>query len=125
MYSNFLFIVIPALLLIVAALAYFAWEKLDEGKKQSGSVAEKPEGAFRSFYHALWLLLLWGGLALSLPLWISYKQKILISLGPDRWLVMGKVLVFPLIMLVLLWYGGRQGYLKWIDDLDWPDKENK
>jgi hypothetical protein len=25
----------------------------------------------------------------------------------------------------LLGYGARQGYLKWIDSLEWPDKENQ
>ncbi|MGZ3694189.1 MAG: hypothetical protein ACXWQO_08305 [Bdellovibrionota bacterium] len=125
MYSRFLLFLIPAALLFVAILVLVLWDRFEssQGAREPGNGA--PEGAFRSFYHVLWLLMLWSGTALSLPMWASYKQKISVLEMHDRWLAMGKVLIFPSLMLGLLWYGGRKGYLKWIDSLDWPDKENQ
>ncbi len=125
MYPKFLFFLLPAALFVTAAFILFAWERLEKKENRRAPGNGSPEGAFRSFYHALWLLLLWSGLALSLPLWVSYKEKILRSGIEERWFVVAKVLAFPVIILVLLWYGGRQGYLKWIENLEWPDKENK
>ncbi|MGE3261312.1 MAG: hypothetical protein AB7K68_06000 [Bacteriovoracia bacterium] len=125
MYSRFLLFLIPAVLLFVAILVLVLWDRLEkvQGIREPGNGA--PEGAFRSFYHVLWLLMLWCGIALSLPMWASYRQKIVSLEMHDRWLVMGKVLIFPALMLALLWYGGRKSYLKWIDNLEWPDKENQ
>jgi hypothetical protein len=125
MYSRFLLFLIPAVLLIVAILVLLLSDRMERthAPREPGNGA--PEGAFRSFYHVLWLLMLWTGIALSLPMWASYKQKIVSLEMHDRWLPMGKVLIFPSLMLGLLWYGGRKGYLKWIESLEWPDKENQ
>jgi hypothetical protein len=114
-----------AVLLLLALVMIFLWDRAPARENRDEPGNGVPEGAFRAFYHALWILVLWSGLSLSLPLWISYKEKI-VNLEPAlRWPVVGKAIAFPSIMLVLLWYGGRQGYLKWIDSLSWPDKENK
>lgn len=125
MYSRFLLFLIPAILLVLAILVLILWDRNErsQGSREAGNGS--PEGAFRPFYHALWLLILWTGLAFSLPMWVSYKQKISVLSMPDRWFAMGKVLIFPALLLALLWYGGRKGYLKWIDSLEWPDKENQ
>lgn len=125
MYPKFLFFLVPAVLLLAAALLLFLWDRAQKESISREASGGNPEGAFRSFYHALWVLLLWSGLALSFPFWISYKQRLSGLDSLERWLSAGKVLVFPAIMLLLLWYGGRQGYLKWIDSLNWPDKENQ
>jgi hypothetical protein len=125
MYPKLLFFLVPAVLLFAAALAIFFWDRAPAAEQKGEPGNGVSEGAFRAFYHALWVLVLWSGLSFSLPLWISYKEKI-VNLEPAlRWPVVAKALAFPTIMLVMLWYGGRQGYLKWIDSLSWPDKENE
>lgn len=125
MYSRFLLVLIPAALLFVAVLVVVLWDRSERIPVSREAGSGRSEGAFRAFYHALWLLVVWAGLALSLPMWASYKQKIATLDMHARWLAMGKVLIFPTLVLALLWYGGHQGYLKWIDSLDWPDKENQ
>jgi hypothetical protein len=99
------------------------WEKGGRASSGSGPGESESEGAFRSFYHALWLLMLWSGLCLSLPLWVSYKERIAEVAFTARGPLMARVLVLPAVLLLLLWYGGRRGYLKWIDGLSWPDGE--
>jgi hypothetical protein len=43
----------------------------------------------------------------------------------ERGPLMMRVLALPAVLLLLLWYGGRRGYLKWIDGLSWPDGKNE
>lgn len=125
MYPKLLFFLVPAALLIAAILGIVLWDRAPAAEQRGEPGNSVPEGAFRAFYHALWVLVLWSGLSISLPLWVSYKEKI-ISVDPaQRGFLVVKALAFPAILLVLLWYGGRQGYLKWIDSLRWPDKENE
>jgi hypothetical protein len=64
-------------------------------------------------------------MSLSLPLGVSYREKILGVTLSERWPLIAKVMVFPAILLLLLWYGGRQGYFKWIDGRSWPDEEDE
>jgi hypothetical protein len=126
MYPQILLFLLPLVLLVVATACVLLWdrkERLVPKNLEAGN--GRSEGQFRSFYHMLWVLVLWAGLGLSLPLWFSYKQKIEGLPMPDRLVLIGKILAFPLILLALLTYGARQGYLKWIDSLDWPDKENE
>lgn len=124
MVPKILFFLVPAALLVASALSIALWERKSRVATESPVGDGDPEGAFRSFYHVLWVLMLWSGLCLSLPLWVSYKEKIVTaaSLGA-RVPLMARVLVLPAVLLLLLWYGGRQGYLKWIDGLSWPDGE--
>lgn len=125
MVPRFLFFLVPAALFVASLLCIAFWERR-VGKPEKTSMGDgEAEGAFRSFYHVLWVLMLWSGLCLSLPLWVSYKEKIVSSVMSDRWQLMARVLVLPAVLLLLLWYGGRHGYLKWIDSLSWPDGENK
>jgi len=124
MVPKVLLFLVPAALLLASVVAIAFWERskgssLPEGKK------EESEGAFRPFYHVLWVLMLWSGICLSLPLWVSYREKLVNLAFQDRWQIMARVLAFPAILLLLLWYGGRRGYLKWIDSLRWPDEENR
>lgn len=125
MFPKLLFFLVPAALLVVSVLAIALWGRPSKSvNTESGD--GNSEGAFRAFYHVLWVLMLWSGVCLSMPLWVSYKEKIISSAAlSDRWALMGRVLVLPAVLLLLLWYGGRQGYLKWIDSLSWPDGENK
>jgi hypothetical protein len=125
MYPKIFLILLPLALLCAAVITIFLWDRAQREPKQLEEGNGKSEGAFRGFYHALWILVLWSGLALSLPLWFSFKQKVLGLPQLDRWIVIGKIVVFPVIFLMLLSYGARQGYLKWIDSLEWPDKENQ
>lgn len=120
MFPKVLFFLVPAALLVASVLSIALWEKLSR-RPAKATTGEGSEGAFRSFYHALWVLMLWSGLCLSLPLWVSYKEKILSAAIGERGPLMARVLVLPAVLLLLLWYGGRQGYLKWIDGLSWPD----
>ncbi len=125
MVPKLLFFLVPAALFVVSALLVAFWGRPSKSPKAENGDGDS-EGAFRAFYHLLWVLILWTGLCLSLPLWISYKEKIIAStMMADRWPLVGRVLVLPIVLLLLLWYGGRQGYLKWIDSLYWPDEENK
>ncbi|RYZ96907.1 MAG: hypothetical protein EOP11_22775 [Proteobacteria bacterium] len=117
--------VVPVVLLIAAGAAIFFWDQSQSVRRAPTEGDGNPEGAFRAFYHLLWTLVLWSGLALSLPLWVSYKARLNGMILPERWLTMGKLLVFPVVLLLILGYGARQGYLKWIDGLSWPDKENQ
>ncbi len=122
MVPKLLFFLVPTALLVASVLAIIFWERPADPASVEGGDGSS-EGAFRAFYHVLWVLMLWSGLCLSLPLWISYKEKIGGTVLADRWPLMARVLVFPAVLLLLLWYGGRQGYLKWIDSLSWPDGE--
>lgn len=125
MIPKLLYFLVPAALLVVSVLVILIW---DRSVKPSGKVEAgdgEPEGAFRIFYHMLWVLILWSGLGLSLPLWLSYREKIMEAVSvADRWTLVAKVMVFPAVFLALLWYGGRKGYLKWIDGTSWPDEDN-
>jgi hypothetical protein len=122
---TILLLLVPLVLLIAAGAAIFLWDKSQKERPAPLEGNDRPEGAFRAFYHLLWTLVLWSGLALSLPLWVSYKAQLNGMILAERWLTMGKLLVFPVVLLLILRYGARQGYLKWIDGLSWPDKENQ
>ncbi len=121
MFPKILLFLVPAALLVASVLAIAFWDRVSQPAAKAQMGDGDSEGAFRSFYHALWVLVLWSSLCLSLPLWVSYKEKILSAAVGERFPLMARVLVFPAVLLLLLWYGGRQGYLKWIDGLSWPD----
>jgi hypothetical protein len=125
MYPKILLFLIPVALLLASVIIVFLWDRASRESKLPEEGNGRPEGAFRSFYHGLWILLFWSGLGISLPLWFSYKKELANLPLDERAILLGKILVFPLIFLVLLRYGARQGYLKWIDSLEWPDKENR
>ena len=126
MIPKLLYFLVPAALLVVSVLAIFLWERTARPTVKAETGDGESEGAFRAFYHVLWMLILWSGLSLSLPLWVSYREKIVAAASvAERWSLIGRVMVFPAILLALLWYGSRQGYLKWIDGPSWPDEENK
>ena len=124
MYPKLFLFALPIVLLLVSIVVILLWDRKDGEPRGGKKGATAPEGAFRAFYHVLWMLVLWSGLAFSLPLWFSYKEKISGLAMPDRLFLIGKIVSFPVILLVLLGYGARQGYFKWIDSLEWPDKEN-
>ncbi len=124
MIPKLLFFLVPAALLVVSVLAIALWGRPSKSVQTESGDGDS-EGAFRAFYHVLWVLMLWSGVCLSMPLWVSYKEKIVSATLGDRGPLMARVVVLPAVLLLLLWYGGRQGYLKWIDSLSWPDGENK
>lgn len=127
MIPKLLYFLVPTVLFVASALVIAIWERSPAPKTlarvESGD--GDSEGAFRAFYHVLWVLMLWSGMSLSLPLWVSYRERILGVVLSERWPIIARVMVFPAILLLLLWYGGRQGYFKWIDGQSWPDEENK
>ena len=122
MVPKLLLFLVPAALLMASVLAIALWERRSKIVKAESGDGES-EGAFRAFYHVLWVLMLWSGVCFSMPLLVSYKEKIFSTALSDRWPFMARVVVLPVVLLLLLWYGGRQGYLKWIDSLSWPDGE--
>lgn len=124
MVPKFLFFLVPAALLVASVIVIAFGDRPRKSIRAANGDGDS-EGAFRAFYNMLWVLMLWSGLCLSLPFWVSYKEKIVSAAMGDRWPLMVRVLVLPVVLLLLLWYGGRQGYLKWIDSLSWPDEENK
>jgi hypothetical protein len=119
------FYLFVALALLAASSLLVVWgERLWKNSPPAKDTERKGE-AFRSFYHVIWVLLFWYGLIFSLPFWISYKQKIInAAIFQDRFVLVAKALIFPIVLFVLLLYGRKRGYLKWIHDLNWPDKEN-
>lgn len=124
MVPKVLFFLVPTALLLVSLVSAALWDRMARPSRASAGDGDT-EGAFRAFYHALWVLILWSGLCLSFPLWVSYRERLLSLPLPERWQPMARVLLLPVTLLLLLWYGGRQGYLKWIDSLRWPDGEGK
>lgn len=125
MQSFIVYSLASAAILFAAILVVYLWEKFFPSSEEPRRKIAAPEGAFRAFYHLLWILLLWSGLALSIPLWISYRQQISNTAGILRWAVILKVAFFPILFLFLLRYGKSRGYIGWIDSLEWPDEENK
>jgi len=123
MIPKLLLFLVPAALLVASALGIVLWDRISKPAAKGAVGDGDSEGAFRSFYHVLWVLMLWSGLCLSLPLWVSYKEQIGRVALNERVPLMVRVLALPAVLLLLLWYGGRQGYLKWIDGLSWPDGE--
>lgn len=109
MLPKLLYILIPFALLIVALVLVFFWDRSRRGQARAEVGNGLPEGAFRSFYHALWILILWTGLVLSLPLWISFREKVGSLQGWERWFAVGKLLAFPAVLLLVLRYGSRRG----------------
>lgn len=126
MQSFIVYLLVSTAILFASALVVYLWEKFfpsveDEPHKKN----PVPEGAFRALYHLLWVLLLWSGLALSTPLWISFHQQLSSTSGLPRWILVLKVAVLPLIFLLVLRYGKSKKYIGWIESLEWPDEENK
>ncbi len=125
MLPNIAYFVVPALLLLASLVMVLLWDRSRAKSNSSAPGNLNSDGAFRSIYHQLWVLVFWSGLIFVIPLWVTYKGKISGLTQADRYFYMGKILIFPLLLLVLLRYGHQRGYLRWIQDLQWPDKENK
>lgn len=119
------FYLLVALALLAASSLLVVWgESLWKNSQNTTGLPRKGE-AFRSLYHVIWILLFWYGLIFSLPFWISYKQKIMNAAAfEDKCMLICKALIFPIVIAILLLYGRKKGYLKWLHDLNWPDKEN-
>lgn len=125
MFPNVAYFIAPIALLLLAVVAVFFWDRKTEGEVSEDAGNTKPEGAFRSIFHQLWVLVFWSGLIFFVPLWITFSGKISGLPLQERYIFLGKILLFPLLILSLLRYGYQKGYLKWIQDLQWPDRENK
>ena len=125
MQSFIVYSLASAAILFAAILVVYLWEKFFPSSEEPRRKIPAPEGAFRAFYHLLWILLLWSGLSLTIPLWISYRHQISGVAGVARWAILMKVAFFPILILFLLRYGRSLGYIGWIEDLEWPDEENK
>lgn len=124
MQSYLYYFFAAGLLLLSAVICVWGWDRFST-KKSGGPGDGDPEGAFRAFYHALWILIFWSALALSVPLWLSFRTKVsgLDTLG--RLVAVGKALTPLLLLISVFYYGKKKGYLSWIESLQWPDKENK
>lgn len=124
MHPTLYFLGAAALLLLLAMLSIWVWDKFARPPRNTPGDGI-PEGAFRGFYHALWILIVWSSFALFVPLWLSFRAKVT-GLDPAAkiWMV-AKTLSILVVLLLVLFYGRRRGYLSWIDGLQWPDKENK
>ncbi len=125
MLPNIAYLVVPALLLLASLVVVLLWDRQRTKPDSSDPGKANSEGAFRSIYHQLWVLIFWSGLIFVIPLWVTYKGKLSGLPQDERYFYVGKILIFPLLLLVLLRYGHQRGYLRWIQDLQWPDKENK
>lgn len=125
MQSFIVYSLASAAILFLAVLVVYLWDKFFPTTEEPRRKSPAPEGAFRAFYHLLWILLLWSGLALSIPMWISYRGHLASASGAMRWILLVKVAFFPVLFLLVLRYGKSQKYIGWIDGLEWPDEENK
>ncbi len=113
----FLFIVIYGF----AAL----WDRLFKAADARSSLedARTPEGAFRFLYHVLWVLLFLAFAVLMLPMIVSYREEIFHSHSLERIFVLSKMAFLPLLVLLLLAYGRERGYMRWLEELDWPRRD--
>lgn len=124
MQSYLYYFFAAGLLLLSAGFCIWAWDRFSH-KKSGGPGDGEPEGAFRAFYHALWILIFWSALALSVPLWLSFRTHVAGAESADRVIAVAKALSSLLFLISVFYYGKKKGYLSWIESLQWPDKENK
>lgn len=124
MHSIIVSLFIAAVLLLSAILMVFLWEKTIDKSLTPKRASPSSESSFRAFYHFLWILVFLSGIAFSMPLWLSFKAQLSASNGDARILLLCKASLFPLVLVALLYYGRRKGYVGWINDASWPDKEN-
>jgi hypothetical protein len=124
MHSYIYYFGAAGLLLLLSTISILLWDKFTRLSKCNQGDGSS-EGAFRGFYHAIWALIIWSVFALFVPLWLSYRSR-LVGLEPSaKLLVVLKILSTLVVLVLLLFYGLRRGYLFWIDGAQWPDKENK
>lgn len=121
-YLNYFFAAV--FLLFSAVFCVWVWDRFSS-KRGGGPGDGDPEGAFRAFYHALWILIFWSALALSVPLWLSFRTKVSGLNTFDRMIAVVKALSSLVLLISVFYYGKKKGYLSWIESLQWPDKENK
>ena len=122
LYLSFIFV---GLLLSPALVALWNVKRkvdLEPGVRGESSSAI----GFRDAYLFNWVLVIFSILGVWIPFWFSYAAKLKLehklthSIG-----VLAIVITLPVVLMCLLIYGSKNGYLKRIESLNWPDKENQ
>lgn len=125
-------LVASLLLVVLFFVAYFGvefgaafFERRREPKEEDPALT-KPggEGAFRDIYFFLWAAFFWSGLCFLLPLSLSFRSEIEGAGGGINAIrLFLKISVIPTLLLFLILYGRRRGYLRWIKELNWPKQK--
>jgi hypothetical protein len=123
-------LLVGALLLVVLFfVAYFGVEFGSSYLERQQSSKEEDKalsstggaGAFREIYFFLWSAIFWGGFCLLLPLSLSFSKEVeRTSNGSAAVHLFLKIAAIPFLLLFLIFYGRRKGYLRWIKELNWP-----
>lgn len=102
-------------------LGLYLWEK--KRALSSSDESRKSEGAFRSYFHILWALFLWASFVFLLPLLVTYKDRLSsVTQFSERAMMVAKAAYVPLLLLLLLTYGYRRNYFRWIKNFNWPGR---
>ena len=122
--SGFL-ILAGALFAITGIGVYFGAQRLEDFFSAPRFRADsEPEGAPRSIFYVFYMLIAWACLVFLLPLSIGYSIQLeqnardLLRLAFN----LVEILIGPLIVLLLLLYGIRRGFLSWVKEISWPNE---
>ncbi len=122
-------LVVSLLLVVLFFVAYFGVEfgasflERKRASQEESPVLSNPggEGAFRDIYFFLWAGIFWSGLCFLLPLSLSFRAALGGAEGKFEALnLFLKISIIPALLLFLILYGHRRGYLRWIKELNWP-----
>jgi cytosine/uracil/thiamine/allantoin permease len=116
-----------ALFLLVFSVVHFSEKKFSKQHQESQNKdVAQVEGAQRAIYSIFYLLALWVVLMLLLPMLITIRSQLSTGMSwQEKLSVLLKVSYLPMILLLLMTYGARRGYLNWIRELYWPNDEDK
>lgn len=124
--SNLILLLISAAFLCVAAIvAHFFLLQQEKQKKSVVLTKSHAEGSPRYIYQILYALILWSAMSFWFPMLVTYREKLAgVANSRESILLAGKLLLLPLLVLLLLLYGLRRGYLQWIKNIHWPNDEH-
>ena len=118
-------------MLLIGSISFFAiWLVVHFGSRLRSKFVKNtiattdapgPSGATRGVYQLFFVLILWSFLIFLIPLLLSYHQHI-IAAATRRELIdaVCKAVFLPILFLLLVAYGQRRGYLRWLNERSWP-----
>ena len=121
MFSLFFFGIISflGLWLVVHLVARF--QKKSGGDLPSSSPAAGPSGSVRGVYQLFFIFILWSLLVFVVPLLLSYRQHIMAAATKREVLeILSKAIFLPALFLLIIFYGHKKGFLRWLSERDWP-----
>lgn len=102
-------------------LYFFARLQKPSGDLPSTSAPIGPSGSVRGVYQLFFVFILWSLLVFLVPLLLSYRQHIMAA-GSKREVleIIGKAIFLPGLFLLLIFYGRKKGFLRWLNERNWP-----